>query len=400
MRESRLQALAWAASGVVVALTLAGVALLCLMRIGTSYEPSKPLLESLPDALITLSYAAVGVVVTLKRPRNLVGWALVLAGVGTLAAGVASAYGELAVLGRPDAGLPGGTALAAVEGGSWTPLMAGVFLLLVTFPSGELPTRRIRRWVVSVLFGFLAAWVLITLSSEHLDAPLAEYENPLAVAWSNVFVACAIGVIVGCLSSVVAAGVIVVRRFRRSRGLERQQFKWLAASAGLLIATLPFAAAFNYSRVAGAIFTVELVALPVSVGIAVLRYRLYEIDLIVRRTLVYGTLSVLLAVAYVAIVLVLQELFSTFAGGSGLAVAVSTLVVAALFLPVRRRIQGFVDRRFYRSRYDAQRTLEAFGGRLREQVALDELAADLRAVVSETMQPAHASVWLRSGARG
>jgi hypothetical protein len=398
-QEARLRGLAWGACAGVIGLTVLIIALLAGARIGTSYGSSQPIQDSLPDLMITVAYTAVGVGVTLKRPANLVGWALVLAGVGLLAAGVASAYGELAVLARPDAGLPGGTVAAAFEGGSWTPLIAGVFLLLATFPSGELSTRRMRRWVLSVLSGFLVVWVLITLSSEQLSAPLQEYQNPLAVPGANVLAVCAIVVIAGCLASVVAAGVIVVRCFRRSRGLERQQFKWLASSAGLLVVTLPFAAAFNYSRVAGAVFTVELIALPVSVGIAVLRYRLYEIDLIVRRTLVYGALSVLLAGAYVAIVLVLQELFSTFAGGSGLAVAVSTLVVAGLFLPVRRRIQTLVDRRFYRRRYDAQRTLEEFGARLRDEVDLDALASDLRGVVTETVRPAHVSLWLREGAR-
>ena len=130
-------------------------------------------------------------------------------------------------------------------------------------------------------------------------------------------------------------------------------------------------------------------------GIAVLRYRLYEIDVIIRRTLVYGTLSVLLAGTYVAVVIGLQALFSSFAGGSNLAIAASTLAVAALFMPVRSRVQRFVDRRFYRRRYDAQRTLEAFGTRLREQVDLSSLRTELDTVVTETMQPAHVSVWLR-----
>jgi hypothetical protein len=383
----------------VVALSASIVALLAAARIGTGYEPSDSLVNSLPDAAIAFAYAAVGVVLALKRPANLVGWALVVAGAGMLVGGVASAYGELAVLARPDAGLPGGASVAALSPGSWTPLLAGVFLVLVTFPSGSIPSRRSRRWVIAVLSGLAAVWVLITLSPGHLDPPLGAYDNPLAVTGGRAPIISSIPIIAFCLISVVAAGVDVVRRFRRSRGLERLQFKWFASSAGLLVATLPFAAAFDYARIAGGVFTLELIALPVSIGIAVLRYRLYEIDLIVRRTLVYGSLTALLAGAYAATVLVLQELFSTFAGGSGLAVAVSTLVVAALFLPVRRRIQAFVDRRFYRRRYDAQRTLQAFGARLREEVDLGELTSDLREVVEETMQPAHVSLWMRQGAR-
>jgi hypothetical protein len=134
---------------------------------------------------------------------------------------------------------------------------------------------------------------------------------------------------------------------------------------------------------------------PIAIGIAILKYRLYEIDRIISRTLVYGGLTVVLGAVYIGLVLTGQALFSSFAGGSNLAIAASTLAVAGLFLPARSRVQRFVDRRFYRRRYDAQRTLEGFGARLREQIDLGTLEHDLRGVVTETMQPAHASVWLR-----
>jgi hypothetical protein len=196
----------------------------------------------------------------------------------------------------------------------------------------------------------------------------------------------------------VLAGIGLLLRFRRSLGEEREQFKWLAASAGLLVAILPFSAAFNYSGIADKAFGIALIALPISVGIAVLRYRLYEIDRIISRALVYGSLTAVLGAAYVGLVLVGQWLFSSFAGGSDLAIAVSTLVVAALFLPLRSRLQGLVDRRFYRSRYDAQRTLESFGARVREEVDLEALSVDLRGVVAETVRPVHVSLWLRDGA--
>ena len=239
-------------------------------------------------------------------------------------------------------------------------------------------------------------WFGIATAPGELEPPLDEFENPLAVTDSDLYFVLFVPIIPACLLSIAVAAVRALRRFRRSRGLERQQFKWLAASAGFLLSVLPFGAAFNWTEAAGLMMTIALIALPISVGIAVLRYRLYEIDRIVSRTLVYGSLTLILGAAYAGLVLGGQALFSSFAGGSNLAIAGSTLVVAALFLPLRGRVQQFVDRRFYRRRYDARRTLEAFGARLREEVDLELLAADLRGVVEETMQPRQVSLWLRS----
>jgi hypothetical protein len=210
----------------------------------------------------------------------------------------------------------------------------------------------------------------------------------------------------GALAPVVFAASLaaLVVRFRRSRGVERQQLKWLAFAGAIPVAA--FALSFVLgSFVSGgllldAIFVTGFAALmliPVAVGVAILRYRLYEIDRVISRTLVYGSLTVVLGAAYAGLVLAGQAVFSSFAGGSNLAIAVSTLVVAALFLPLRSRVQRVVDRRFNRHRYDAQQTLEAFGSRLREQVDLATLTGELRGVVEETIQPSHVSVWLRSG---
>jgi hypothetical protein len=390
------RALARLACAATAALAIALAALVVLLVLDSSYD-SHPS-SAFADAAMALVFAAVGAVVTLKRPENLVGWALSLAGSGLLFGGLVGAYGELALLAKPEAGLPGGAAVGALSGGAWTALMAGVFLLLVVFPGGRVPPRW-RRVVPLVLTGFGFVWLVISTAPGKLEAPLQRFENPLAVTQSDLYIAAIVPVIVICLVSVAVAAVNLVLRFRRSRGDERQQFKWLAASAGFLVAALPFGAAFDYSGVVGGVMTAALIALPVSVGIAVLRYRLYEIDRIVSRTLVYGALTVVLGAAYAGLVLAGQAVFSAFAGGSDLAIAVSTLVVAALFLPLRGRLQRFVDRRFYRRRYDAQRTLEAFGARLREEIDLATLESDLQSVVGETMQPAHASLWLRSGAR-
>jgi hypothetical protein len=378
-----------------VLLTAALVTLAVILALDSSYEPDQSLLTTLSDVPLVLPFAIVGALLVVKRPGNLVGWSLSLAGIGLLVGGVLGAYAELALLAKPEAGLPGGGAAGALVGGSWTPLMAGVFLLLVYFPDGRLPSPRWRTVTLLVLLGFALTWLVISTAPGDLDSPLENYENPLAVTQSKAYVLVLVAVIPACLICLVLAGISLVLRFRRSHGLERQQFKWLAASTAFLVLTLPFAAAFHFSEIAGAVFAVALMALPVSVGIAVLRYRLYDLDLIVRRTLVYGVLTAGLGGLYFAIVLGLQELFSSFAGGSDLAIAGSTLIVAALFRPARRRVQALVDRRFYRHKYDAERTLQAFAARLRDEVDLDALRTELTSVVAETMQPAHVSLWLR-----
>jgi hypothetical protein len=198
------------------------------------------------------------------------------------------------------------------------------------------------------------------------------------------------------LVSLVGVGV----RWRGSTGIRRQQFKWFGYAIALLLGGLLMAALFSdtgwlplLGDIGWGVFIFALVvAVPVAIGVAVLRHRLYDIDLVIRRTLVYGALTATLGAAYLSLALLLGLAL----GDSNLAVAVSTLAVAALFGPARARIQGVVDRRFYRRRYDASRTLEAFGGRLRDQVDLDALGTDLRGVVRETVQPAHVSLWLRS----
>jgi len=383
------------AFAVSVLLTLGIVVLFAFLELDPSHEIVDSPASIVTDLLMALSFAAVGALITLKRPDNRVGWALSLSAIGLLAGGLLDIYGELALLARPEAGLPGGTAAEAVTSGAWTPLIAGVFLLLVLFPEGNLPSPRWRVLVRAVLAGFAIVWFVIATTPGRLDPPYEAYENPLSFTSRDSYIVIIWPIIAACLVSLAVAGIGLILRFRRSQGLEREQYKWLAASVGFLILLLPLNYISGFSGVVGLLFSIALIALPVSVGIAVLRYRLYEIDRLINRTLVYGAVTAMLAGLYFAIVLGLQAAFSGFTRGNDLAIAGSTLAVAALFRPARARIQAFVDRRFYRRRYDAEQTLAAFSARLRDEVDLDRLGHDLGAVVHETMQPAHVSLWIR-----
>jgi len=384
-----------AASAIALLTAAALLVLIAILELDPTYTTAESLASGIGDILIATAFVLTGALVAIKRPGNLIGWVLLASGFLQFLSGAFRVYAELALLAKPDLGLPAGVALAVIDAASWTALMAGVFLLLVLFPTGRPASRRWRNLAVVITVGFGVVWFILSTAPGQLDPPFDAYTNPLAVTSSKAYIDVGIALIVPCLVSVGIAAIGLLLRFRRSRGAERQQFKWFAASAGLLLLTLPISAAFDWSNVAGAAFSIALFLLPVSIGVAVLRYRLYEIDRIVNRGLVYLAVSALLAGLYFGIVLGLQQIFSGLTRGNDLAIAGSTLAVAALFRPARRRIQAFVDRRFYRRRYDAERTLMAFGSRLRDEVDLAELGTDLGRVVRETMQPAHVSLWIR-----
>ena len=358
--------------------------------------PTEGALITVLDLCWLLAFAVVGAIVASHQPRNPVGW--FLGAIPLLMTSILLGEGVYWHAARDRPGDPG----LVAELGLWSANVAwvpAVFVILVflplLFPTGRPPTSRWR------IVGWVAApgGLLLFCGTAFLAGPLENYpwvDNPLGVAAMPAFVQW-IGFPVW-LATAVAAAVSVVVRYRRSHGEERQQLKWFTAAAALLVVL--FAVSFSLSSVIGedagwAIIATGFLAVAVAVAIGVLRYRLYDIDLVINRALVYGGLTATLAAAYLGLVL----LIGLAIGRSGFAVAVSTLAVAALFGPARARIQALVDRRFYRRKYDAQLTLEAFAARLRDEVALDALDAELRGVVSTTMQPAHLSLWLRAPAQ-
>jgi hypothetical protein len=338
--------------------------------------------------------AAVGGLVASRLPANPIGW-LFLGLVVTLSlSGAADGYAAISVHhGRLGGPVPWA---ALYESKVFVVLFVTLLFSLLLFPDGRLLTRRWRSVAWTGTAGIVIVTVAVVLSHETLDG-YPQLENPAAVDSPVVSWLFLPGFMLFCAALVGAAASVVVR-FRRARGVERQQLT-LLMGAGVAATTTfvvgGFIGGLTTEDLGIAITLLGVLTIPVAIGVAMLRYRLYEIDRVISRTLVYGALTVILGAAYACLVLAGQAVFSSFAGGSNLAIAVSTLVVAALFLPLRGRVQRFVDRRFYRHRYDAQRTLETFGSRLREQVELERLRLELQEVVRETMQPAHVSLWLR-----
>jgi hypothetical protein len=391
MTRGRTPVLAWTAFGVSAALSAAGVVLLAQVPAAVLERAGQSFALSTLFVAILLVFGLVGAVVASRLPSNPIGWLFLalalIEGVFELAFG----YTHYSLHVSP---LPGEVWTAWLS--NWMsplspPLLVAALLL---FPDGRPPSPR-WRWV---LWGCPLLAVLAVAQYALAPGPLGEFpavDNPAGVTWlpeipSDPFV----------FALLVAAAAGLAVRFRRSRGVERQQLKWFVYAAAMMagflvlssLATALIGAADEDSILAGFLFAACISGVPIAAGIAILRHRLYDIDVVINRTLVYGALTATLGAAY----LLLALLIGLTVGTSDVAIAASTLAVAALFRPARTRIQALVDRRFYRSRYDAARTLDAFGARLRDEIDLETLAADLRGVVQETVQPTHVSLWLRS----
>jgi hypothetical protein len=348
-------------------------------------------------ATLTVSFSVVGALIASHRPENPIGWIFLAVGFlqGLLSA--ADQYAIYALLTNPGA-LPWGAEASWLGQWIWAPGLGLILVFLpLLFPDGHPPSHRWRPvgWLGALSIGLTVVSSTIGLWPERGTALLTGDESPSHVVHVLVdLVALPMMLLAG-----VGAVISVLVRFRRARGDERQQIKWFAAAAAL---TLVWYLVFGQSTrelpeaIVALASILVLQTIPVATGIAILRYRLYDIDRIINRTLVYGSLTVTLVALYFGGIVVLQRIFVTLTGQqSTLAVVASTLLIAALFTPLRRRIQGFIDRRFYRSKYDARKTLEAFSAQLREETDLNALSEDLVGVVRETMQPAHVSLWLR-----
>jgi hypothetical protein len=392
--------LAWSLAGLCLTLFAASVVLWLLARsaqVPVSWDANITVASMLGQASF-LAYPLVGALIASRRPRNPIGWLLLTVGLLWILLGASDYYCIYGVA-QPGS-VPFPVVWAGISNWLWVPTVGllGTYLFLL-FPDGRLPSRGWRplAWLSGVVIALLSVGVALSPGPLVNVGPI---QNPFGLEghpWVTTLEFAVLPLLPLCI---VASALSLVLRYRRSGGEERQQIRWIAFAASVL--GVLFVSGFVYPPEA---WFADLMAyarlgsstlVPISIGFAVLKYRLYEIDLLINRALVYGSLTAMLAGVYLCAVVVLQYLFRAVTGQeSQLAVVASTLAIAALFNPLRRRIQALVDRRFYRRKYDARRTLEEFGAKLRDETDLEQLNAELVGVVRETVQPEHVSLWLR-----
>ncbi len=361
-----------------------------------------------------LAFPVVGALIASRRPNNPIGWICLAVGILWMFANLTSGYGTYGLLVARPGSVPFPAAIGSLGEWMWAPALGllGTYLILL-FPDGRLPSRRWRplAWFSGAVI--ISVSLTNALRSGRLPG-LGGVPNPFGLEeypWMADLTQAVSLLLPLCF---LASALSLVLRFLRSGGEQREQVKWIAFAASFvgLVALITVVSTFRFApeslETAGTqplwlelLQDVELLSLagvPVAVGFAILKHRLYDIDVVINRTLVYGSLTAMLAAVYFGGVATIQALFRTLTSQEQqpqLAIVISTLVIAALFNPLRRRIQSFVDRRFYRRKYDAAKTLEAFSAKLRDETDLEALNAELVGVVRETMQPAHVSLWLR-----
>lgn len=372
-----------------------------------SGHPIAAIGENVAFAVATFSFGAVGALVAWRRPRNATGWVLMASGLSWQLNAFGHAYSALLAL-DPSA-VARADLVSALTTWLWVPAVGLVATLVMQlFPDG----RPLSRGWRPLVWLSLAALAITSITTALDPGPVTSASgesvpNPIGLAALDrlgPLLVIPFGLLLACI---VASAASVIRRFWRSRGIERQQLRWLSAaaiwSAGLYLVTIVLSVRFEggtseappWLVVLQYVAVVSFATIPIAAAIAILRYRLYDIDIVIERTLVYGALTALLGATYVVSVIGMQTLLSPITTGNATAVVISTLLVAGLFQPLRARIRMVVDRRFYRARYDAQRTLDTFSRRLRDEVDLATIEGDLLGVVDGAMRPAGAWLWLR-----
>ncbi|HEX6711076.1 MAG TPA: hypothetical protein VF068_12165 [Rubrobacter sp.] len=399
MRGNTASRLAWAVCAATLSLT---AVTLVLILLGWSTRLPRGWTSWQEQALTVVGFIGIPIVgglIASRRPANIYGWLWLGLGMGQALMQLGQAYAAYALVVEPGS-LPAPRTIVTVLGEGWLASIVIVPFLWLLFPEGRLPSSRWR----------ILAWVTVLVGASLLIiAPLAPGRSGMAPVENPIDMENAVGETIGTVIDpgilvlfviIVISALSLVFRYRRASGIQRQQIKWFAYAAALngflvTIDTLDFSQ-FLGNTLWTLLSTIAFASLYAAVGIAVLRYRLYDIDVVINRTLVYGSLTATLIALYFGSVTLLQSLLGSLTGQeSQLAVVASTLVIAALFNPLRHRIQSFIDRRFYRRKYDASKTLESFSAKLREETDLDALNDEMVKIVRETMQPEHVSLWLR-----
>ena len=403
MRTRIAKALLWMAVAAQVALVVAGLVLEALAG------PAFSLPDAVGSAASILAFPAVGLFILSRRPGHPIGWLFCLANLGWAVNNCAGSYARYALASSPGSLPAGGVAVWLYTWPGSVSVALFVFLGLL-FPDGTLLTHRWRYVAWSVVVWSAIAMLASAFAPGPVDDTIGfGVDNPLGIAGPIGEVLEPIAGLTQLLAIPLFAVVALclILRQLRATGQERLQLKWFTSSVAIVVAIYMFQAAIfvhygspaafpDWARLYYALSIRSDVLIPIAAGIAILRYRLYDIDIIINRALVYVPLSAMLGLIYVGSVVGMQALFRALTGQeSTLAVVISTLAIAALFSPLRRRAQVLVDRRFYRRKYDAQKTLEAFSSKLRDATDLEALSEDLEGVVRKTMQPAYISLWLR-----
>ena len=348
--------------------------------------------------ILVVTLPSIGWLIASRRRENRIGWMLLAIGFFYALTQISATYAAYGLVADPGS-LPLADVMSWLTVLTWVPAFMLFILLLLFFPDGRLPSRR---WRPIVLIAGVALVVLIVPDA----IAFWPYRGPLLLATdvatpvSDPAPAIAglllgVGLILSLVVATAGAAALIIR-FRRSVGTEHQQIKWFATAAVVEFATFFVTSGVVLPPPFDALVAIIVTPLiPIAIGVAILRYRLYDIDRLISRTVSYGAVTGILALAFVGTILVSQTILASFFSGNSVAVAASTLVVAALFQPLRRRVQSVVDRRFNRSRYDAERTVAAFGAHLRDEVDLADVDAAIRAVVVRTVAPTAMGVWIR-----